>query len=127
MTRLPVSRIAITVPPDGWFHGVHQVLFTHYRTALLDLGISVFDVPVETFLIPDAGRIPTLVSRLRAFRPQMAFGLPYGSYALLCRLPAERDGTRRNVFTDVLEIPTVCPWDHAPLEFADQLLAPHPE
>jgi len=124
--RLPIQRIAITVPPDGWFHGIARALFDLYREALVDLGIAVFDVPVDAFLSPDAARISTLLSDLKAFKPDFAFGLPHGSYALLCRLPPSRDGLRLNLFTDVLDIPTICLWDHAPVELADQLLMPHP-
>ncbi|MBZ5676854.1 MAG: glycosyltransferase [Acidobacteriia bacterium] len=124
--RFPVKRIAVTVPPDHWFHGIARAMFYIYREALVQLGFEIFDVPVDTFLVPDATRIANLVSDLRAFRPELAFGLPKGSYALICRLPPRRDGWRPNLFTEVLDIPTICLWDHAPLELADQLLA-HPE
>lgn len=101
-------------------------MFGIYRGALAELGFEIFDVPVDTFLAPNATHIADLLSDLKAFRPELAFGLPKGSYALLCRLPARRDGWRPNLFTEVLDIPTICLWDHAPLELADQLLA-HPE
>jgi hypothetical protein len=127
MHRLPITRMAITVPPDDWFRGIARALFDRYRQALVDLGVAVFDVPVDLFLSPDAGHISTLISELRAFQPTFAFGLPVGSYALLCRLPPLRDGSRPNLFTDVFDLPTICLWDHAPVELADQLLAPHPQ
>ncbi len=92
----------------------------------MDLGCEVFDVPVDAFVAPDAADLSILLSRLRAFRPQLAFGLSLGGYALLCRLPPRRDGSRLNIFLDVLDIPAICLWDHAPLELADQMLAPHP-
>lgn len=100
-------------------------MFDTYRGALVELGFEIFDVPVDTFLVPDATHMANLVADLKAFRPELAFGLPKGSYALLCRLPARRDGWRPNLFTEVLDIPTICLWDHAPLELADQLLT-HP-
>jgi len=37
-----------------------------------------------------------------------------------------RNGWRSNLFTEVLDVPTICYWDHAPLELADQLQLPHP-
>lgn len=118
--------MAITVPPDGWFHGIARALFDRYRQALVDLGVAVFDVPVDAFLPPDVTRVARLVADLRAFRPQCALGLPHGSYALLCRLPVTRRGVRPNLFLDILDVPTICLWDHAPVELADQLLTPHP-
>ncbi len=97
-------------------------MFDIYRAALADLGFAIFDVPVEAFFRPNPSRIASLLSGLHTFQPELAFGLPKGSYALICRLPARRDGWRPNLFTEVLEVPTLCLWDHAPLELADQLL-----
>jgi hypothetical protein len=124
--RFSGKRIAVTTPPDAWFHGIARAMFDIYRDALGELGFEIFDVPVDAFLLPDAARIANLISDLKAFRPELAFGLPKGSYALICRMPALNSGRRPNLFTDVLEIPTICLWDHAPLELADQLLNPHP-
>ena len=122
----PFRRIALTLPPAAWFHGIARALFELYRQAFLDLGLAVFDVPVDVFLDPGTGRLAALLEDLRTFQPDAAFGLSHGLYALICRLPPGRDGWRANVFTEYLDIPTICLWDHAPLELAEQLLAPHP-
>ena len=124
--RLPFRRIAVTVPPAAWFHGISHALFEIYRGELAALGLEIFDVPVEPFLLQDEPRIEQIVADLKAFQPQLAFGLHRGAYSLLCRLPPGHDGWRANLFTEILDIPTICLWDHAPLELADQLLAPHP-
>ena len=113
------------MPPDGWFHGITAAIYRIYRRTLVDLGLAVFDVPVDAFLPPDVVRIAALLEKLRAFQPEVALGLNKGSYALICRMPARRDGWRPNLFTDVLDIPTICFWDHAPFELANQLLTPH--
>ena len=126
MYELPFRRIAVTVPPDHWFHGIAKALFEIYRQGLVELGLAVFDVPVEPFIAVDPIRIGFLAEELRGFRPDLAFGLPKGSYALLCRLPPRRDGSRPNLFTEILDIPTICFWDHAPVELADQMLTPLP-
>ena len=123
---LPFSRIAVTAPPKAWFHGITSATYQLCRQALVDLGASVFEVSVDAFLPPDPGRISDLVEDLRSFRPDLAFGLPYLSQALVCRLPPERDGWQPNLFTDVLGIPTLGAWDHAPFELAEQLLTSHP-
>ncbi|MCX7364130.1 MAG: hypothetical protein NTV97_20145 [Alphaproteobacteria bacterium] len=122
----PVARVAVTVPPAGWFHGISRAMYGIYREALVELGVEVFDVPVEALLPPDHGGLADLIDDLKAFRPELAFGLPLGSYALIARLGAQRDGWRPNLFTDIFDIPTICFWDHAPFELADQLLTPHP-
>src|SRR5690348_11001052 len=110
MKAPPFQRLAITVPPD-WFHGISRAMYELYRDGLAALGCEICEVPVEPFLFPDAGRIPRILEQLRDFRPQAAIGLPKGSFALLCRLPAGRDGWRPNLFTDILEIPAICLWD----------------
>src|SRR6185503_18729589 len=120
----PFRRVAVTIPPADWFHGIAAELAGIYRCGLQRLGIEVFDVPVEAFLPPDLGRIARLKNALRAFRPELAIGLSHGSYALLCRMPPGRDGHRPNFFTDVLDLPTLCLWDHAPMELAYNVLGP---
>ncbi|MBS1856598.1 MAG: glycosyltransferase family 1 protein [Acidobacteria bacterium] len=123
---LPFRRIAVTVPPEGWFHGVTAALFHSYRRALCDLGLEVFPVPLSAFLPPDAARIDALTAGLRAFRPELALGVPHLSHALRCCLSPRRDGSCPNLFTDVLDIPVLGLWDHAPVELADQVLSPLP-
>ncbi len=123
--RLPVARVAVASPPARWFHGISRTLYDTYWRALRDLGLETIEVPVDAFVPPDMGRISELLADVRAFRPQLAIGLPLGNLALSCRLPAGRDGWRPNFFADVLGLPTVCQWDHAPFDLADQLLTPH--
>jgi hypothetical protein len=125
--RLPIARIAVTEPPRDWFGGIAHAFYRRYRHALAALGLEVFDVPIDAFVrFADAGRQTDLIGDLRDFRPELALGLSHGAHALVCRLPAGRGGFRPNLFTDVLDIPTICTWDHAPLELAEQLLTPHP-
>ena len=124
---VPIRRILVTVPPRGWFHGISYKLFELYRQALLDLGCTLFEIPIDMFAPPDTSRIAVLLHDIRAFAPELAIGLPNGSTALHCRLPAGRDGWRPHLFTEVLDLPTIFIWDHAPLELADQLLMPLPD
>jgi hypothetical protein len=122
-----IRRVAITVPPKHWFYGITGAFFSICRQSLIDLGCSVFEVPVDVFLPPDAARLPSLIKDVRSFRPEVAIGLHHGVNALLCRMPAERDGRRPNLFTDILELPTICIWDHEPIGLASQLLGPLPD
>jgi Glycosyl transferases group 1 len=120
----PFRRILVTAPPRAWFHGISYKLFEIYSQALRDLGCTLFEIPIERFWPLDLGHIATLLDDIREFAPELAIGLPNGSTALHCRLPAEQDGWRPHLFTDVLDLPTVCIWDHAPLELAAQLFTP---
>lgn len=123
---LPFRRIAVARPPNHWFHGIDRALFDIYRRVLLDLGLEIFEVPTGAFLPPDLRRISALADDLRAFGPELAIGLPHGPYALLCQLPPGKDGRRPNFFLDLLDLPTLCRWDHGPLDLAERLLEPAP-
>jgi len=120
---LALQRIAVVVPPADWLNGVLRAYHDLYRQALVALGFATIDVPLQTFLQPDAGRIADLLLELRAFRPQAAISLSVGAWLMSCRLPPGRDGWAPNLFTEVLDIPTICIWDHAPLDFAEELFA----
>jgi hypothetical protein len=91
-SSIPIRRILVSVPPRDWFHGICYRLFEIYRQALVDLGCSLLEIPIEIFTPPDAARIGILLDDIRAFSPQLAIGLHNGTTALHCRLPAGRDG-----------------------------------
>lgn len=118
---MALQRIAVVVPPADWLNGILRAYHDLYRQALGGLGLATIDVPLQMFLQPDAGRLADLLAELRAFRPQAAISLSVGAWLMSCRLPAGRDGWAPNLFTDILDIPTICLWDHAPLDFADGL------
>ena len=122
-----LSRVAVTSPPSYWFDGIATAMYDLYTQALRDLGLELCEVPVEPFINGDLVQIRSLVRQLDAFRPELAIGLPKGVYALLCRMPPRRNGSRLNLFTQVLGIPVVCLWDHAPFDLSDQLLRPFPD
>ena len=117
-----LQRIAVVVPPAGWLRGILRAYHDLYRQALTDLGVATIDVPLHAFFPPDVGRIADLLSDLRTFRPQAAISLSIGASLLWCRLPAGRDGWAPGLFSEVLDIPSICIWDHAPLDFAANLL-----
>lgn len=118
---MALQRIAVVVPPAGWLNGVLRAYHDLYREALTGLGLATIDVPLQAFRPPDAGQIADLIAELRAFRPQAAISLSVGAWLMSCRLPADRDGWGPNLFTEILNIPALCPWDHAPIDFADAL------
>ncbi|HEY4168850.1 MAG TPA: glycosyltransferase [Reyranella sp.] len=121
-SKAALQRIAVTVPPADWLHGILRAYHDFYRQALNDLGVSTIDVPLQTFLDGEAGPIADLLSDLRAFRPRAAMGINVGAWLPFCRLPPQRDGWAPNVFSEVLDIPSICLWDGPPLDFAAHLL-----
>jgi hypothetical protein len=120
--RAALQRIAVVVPPADWLNGVLRAYHDLYRQALTDLGVATIDVPLQAVVPYDAGRMADLLSMLRAFRPQAAMALSVGAWLMACRLPAGRNGWSPNLFTDVLDIPSICIWDSAPQDFAAHLL-----
>jgi hypothetical protein len=74
---------------------------------------------------------PGIVARLKAFAPDFVLGIPNAGYPLLfCEGAGEQ---RRNLFTDLLSVRVVLPWDHlltqAPAYYLDERLlaeAPRP-
>jgi hypothetical protein len=120
-TPLKHLRVAVTIPSAGWFGGISNAYAADMAQELRDLGADVLPVDVDAFSSRDSARIDAAIAALKSFRPSVALSLPNAGYAILCSTP---DG--RNVFRDVLEIPTVLLWDHGPLQFARLLLGPPP-
>ena len=65
--------------------------------------------------------IDETLAALRTFRPDVAVSLPNSGYILHCTTPAGE-----NIFSDVLQVPTVMLWDHGLLQFPKQVLDPLP-
>jgi hypothetical protein len=86
----------IARPPEHWFHGIDGAMFSLYREALVDLGVEIFEVPTDPFLLANQPEMDRLIVDLCAFRPQLAMGLPHGAYALLCQMAPDRTGYRPN-------------------------------
>ena len=118
---MALQRVAVAVPAASWFYGIQRAFHDLYRQALATLGVATIDVPLQLFP-SDAGSIADVVADLRAFRPQAVVSLCIGGPLLWCRLPAGRNGWAPNLFTEVLDIPAICIWDHAPVDFARYLL-----
>jgi hypothetical protein len=114
-------RIAATIPPSTWFGGVDYAFAMDMQHELTLLGAQVCALPVEPFVRGKEVQILDGVSALQSFRPDVAVSLANAGYPLLCNT---MDG--KNVFRDVLQIPTVMLWDHGPLQFSRTLLGKPP-
>jgi hypothetical protein len=121
--NLPLAglRIAVTLPPHGWFGGVDYNFAIEMSEELRLLGAAVFDVDVAGFTSQNEIYIASVIEGLQAFRPDVAVSLPNALYILLC---ATRD--QKNVFRDILRIPTLMLWDHGLLQLPRQILNHNP-
>ena len=114
-------RVAITLPPHGWFGGVDYNFAIEMSEELRALGATVFDVDVAGFTSQNEIYIAGVIEALRAFRPQVAVSLPNALYILLCR-----GGVGKNIFRDILQIPSIMLWDHGLLQLPRQILNHNP-
>jgi hypothetical protein len=120
---LPLSglRIVATLPPHTWFGGIDYNFAVEMIAELRDLGATVFELQVGSFITQNEVYIEDSIQALKTFRPDVALGLPNALYILLCSTPK-----RQNVFRDVLQIPTLMLWDHGLLQLPQQILGPLP-
>lgn len=118
-------RVAATVPPRRWFYGLARQYAVLYAQTLRSLGATVHPVPVAPFTGRSLVPAGPAVAAARRFRPDIAIGLHDASYALYCTAGrAGGSGGRANLFAEVLDVPTILLWDHAPLQAASILLRP---
>jgi hypothetical protein len=120
---LPLAglRIAVTLPPHGWFGGVDYNFAIEMSEELRALGAKVFDVDVAGFTGQNQSYIAGVIEALKSFRPDVAVSLPNALYVLLC---ITRD--RQNIFRDILRVPTLMLWDHGLLQLPRQILNHNP-
>jgi hypothetical protein len=121
--KLPLAglRVAVTIPPQGWFGGIDYNFAIEMSEELRLLGAEVFDVDVAGFSSRNEIYVAGVIEGLKAFRPQVAVSLPNALYILHC---ATRD--QRNIFRDILRIPSLMLWDHGLLQLPRQILNHNP-
>ncbi len=114
-------RLAATLPPHDWFGGIDYNFAVEMIAELRDMGAAVFELDVASFVKPNSVYIENAIAALRSFRADVALALPNALYILLCATPE-----KKNVVTDVLEIPTLMLWDHGLLQLPQQIVGPLP-
>jgi hypothetical protein len=115
-------RIVVTIPPYAWFGGVDYNFAIEMSEELRALGAEVFELDLYGFVYENEPYIEQAVAAAKRFGADVAVSLPNAGYALIART---RD--RRNVFTDILRIPTIMLWDHGLLQFPRIILSPLPD
>lgn len=114
-------RIATTLPPHPWFGGVDYNFAVEMSEELRELGATVFELDVASFATGNDVYISHSIEALKSFRPDVAVSLPNALYVLQCTTPDQR-----NIFRDVLQIPTLMLWDHGLLQLPRQILGTPP-
>ena len=114
-------RLVTTLPPHPWFGGIDYNFAVEMSEELRALGASVFDLHVGSCIAQNDVYIRDTIQALKSFQPHAAISLPNALYVLQCNTPKHQ-----NIFTDILEIPTLMLWDHGLLQLPQQILGPLP-
>jgi hypothetical protein len=120
MNSLARARIAVTLPPQGWFGGYDR----RAADILLEqlehrFGLAFHRVDTTPFVHGDLAGQLDLVDELRAYQPDLAISLSNAGYGFICVLKA----TGANIFTDILGVPLLLLWDHGLFQLAESILS----
>lgn len=118
-------KIACTVPPVDYFGGRDFKGAQVIMDVLSRMGLQVLQVETKPFMENDVIRSRQVIAELKSFAPDFAISLPNAGYALSCVVTEE--GIRKNIFTEILEIPLAIIWDDPLGQFAHNLPMPYPE
>jgi hypothetical protein len=115
----PLQRLkaVVTMPPHGWFGGVDYNFAVEMADEIEELGARVFRLDVASLITRNDVYVKSAIDALRGFAPDVAVSLPNALYVLLCKTLDDR-----NIFRDVLKIPTLMLWDHGLLQLPRQIL-----
>ena len=122
MGPLTGLRVAVTIPPTHWFGGIDYNFAIEMSDEMRALGADLFEVDVYAFILRNKIHIDETIAALRSFRPDVAVALPNSGYILNCVTP-----TGENIFSDILQVPTVMLWDHGLLQIPKIVLDPLPQ
>lgn len=116
MSDLRNARIVVTIPPKGWFGGFDRLsTFPQIEQIEKRFNIEVYQLDTTPWALGSEYLQKRSIEHLRSYGPQLAISLNNAGYAFLCTVPSD-DGVA-NLFTDVLGIPLVLPWDHGLFQF----------
>ena len=114
-TPLAGLRLVATLPPPGFFGGLDRRRADDHAASLRALGASVYEFATEAIYWNDRASLDRQIQDIRAFAPDAVIGTQHAGYALQGAMVSDPDGLQiapRNLFLDVLRVPTVLFWDH---------------
>jgi hypothetical protein len=129
--RSPLSglRLVVTLPPPQFFGGLDRRRADDHAAALRALGASVYEFSTEAVYRNDKAALARQIAEIRAFVPDTVIGTQHAGYAIQGGMIADPDGgegTNRNLFLDILEVPTILYWDHVLTQAARYLIPSWP-
>ncbi len=132
MPEIPTStaRVVVAIPPSWFFGGNDRHNAEELLKSIRAIYANVFVFDVGIYYSGDNDAIDAHIAEAKAFKPDVAIGLPNATYVMMLdeeprrrkRNPEPkrlermrrylRGATPDNVLADVLKVPTVLMWDH---------------
>ena len=128
-TPLSGLRLVVTLPPPGFFGGLDRRRADDHAAALRALGASVYEFKTEATYWKDRAALASQIADIKAFAPDAVIGTQHAGYAIQGGMIHDHDRPEnepRNLFLDVLELPTVLYWDHVLTQAARYLIESWP-
>jgi hypothetical protein len=120
----------VTLPPPGFFGGLDRRRADDHAAALRALGASVYEFKTEAIYSNDRAMLEHEIADIRTFAPDAVIGTQHAGYAIQGGMIDQPDlasgRPSRNLFLDVLELPTVLYWDHVLTQAAKYIMRSWP-
>ena len=126
MSVLPLDgvRLVVTLPPAEHFSGVSSEMARDHVPTLRRLGAAVYEFDTSAFYQNDFTKLQEQIKDVASFRADAVIGVPNAGYAAQINL--EDGDVQKNVFFDILELPTILYWDHALIQAPGYVLRSWP-
>ena len=106
-------RLIATLPPPQHFAGCALDIARDRIAALRALGATVREFDTSAFYADDRATLQPQIDDLRSFQADAVIGMPNAGYAVeIVVRDGSPEGEVRNLFLDVLALPTILYWDH---------------
>jgi hypothetical protein len=108
-------RLVVTLPPKPYFGGLDRRRAEDHADALRSLGATIYEFKTEAVYCNDRSTLQRQIEDIRAFAPDAVIGTQHSGYAIQGGMMPDDGptsyGQSRNLFLDVLDLPTVLYWD----------------
>jgi hypothetical protein len=123
-------RLVVTMPPTEFFGGLDRRRAMDQAAALRALGATVYEFETEAVYLNAQSRLQHQIDEIREFAADAVIGAQHGGYAIQGgMIPApgsSEEEPSKNLFLDVMGLPTVLYWDHVITQAARYVITSWP-
>ena len=102
-------RVLLTTPPKSWYGGHDLASASAEASALRRAGAIIETIELDAWNDDDQRFL--VAWKAKNFSPDIVLSLPNAGYALQF-LDRREEPDSKNLFTDILSVPCILPWDH---------------